>query len=410
MNNKIINYKFKKYNSIGKEELSAAINVLKRGKLSEYIAGNNEFFYGGKNVRKFEQYLKKFYKVKYAITLNSWTSGLIAAIGALNIEPGDEIITTPWTMCACATSILQWNAIPVFADIKKENFCIDPQSIKKKISNKTKAILIVDIFGVSSDIKEIKKVIKGRNIKLITDSAQTPYHYYKNRLAGTLTDIGGFSLNCHKHINTGEGGIVVTNNKKLAERVCLIRNHGESKIKINEKLNNIIGYNFRMGEIEAAIGLSQYKKLKKIIKDRSRLFNFLAKELELLNYLSVPTSNYKLNNYYIFPILLNTKKIKYSRKFIIKELEKEGMQGLREGYMNINMLPIFQKKIAYGSNHYPWSLVNKKIVYKSSDCPVAEELHNKSFIAFHVCLYSFNYKDIKKIISTFKKVWKKLKI
>ena len=407
---KIINYKFKKYNSIGAEEKFVASKVIKSGNLSGFTAGQDKDFYGGIYVKKFEQYLKKFYGVKYAITLNSWTSGLIASIGALDIEPGDEIITTPWTMCACATAILHWNAIPVFADIDHKTFCISPESIKKKITKKTKAILAVDIFGISSDIKGIKEVIKNRNISIISDSAQTPYFFYGKNLAGTLSDIGGFSLNCHKHINTGEGGIVVTNNTKLASRVFKLRNHAEASIKKKDKLNNMIGYNFRMGEIEAAIGLSQYKKLKKIITSRNKLLNYLAKDISKLNGINVNNYEKKLNNYYVFPIVLDLKKIKISRKRLIKLLNAEGVTGLVEGYANIHQLPLFQKKIAYGKNGFPWTL-NKNIVnYNKGSCPVAEYLHEKSFIGFEVCLYSLTMKDIINISSSFKKIWKYLNI
>ena len=407
---KTINYKFKKYNSIGMNELVAASKVIKSGNLSGFTAGQDKDFYGGPYVHKFENYLKKFYNVKYAITLNSWTSGLIAAVGALDIEPGDEIITTPWTMCACATAILHWNALPVFADIDKETFCISPESIKKNITKKTKAILAVDIFGISADIKAIKKIIKGKDISIISDSAQTPYFSTGNKLAGTISDIGGFSLNCHKHINTGEGGIVVTNNTKLASRVFKLRNHAEAAVKKNDKINNMIGYNFRMGEIEAAIGLSQYKKLKKIITSRNKLLNYLAKEINGLDGIKVNTSEKRLNNYYIFPIVLDLKKLKVTRTKFIKLLNAEGVTGLVEGYANIHQLPLFQKKIAYGKKGFPWNLSRNNINYKKGTCPVAEYLHEKSFVGLEVCLYSLTKKDILNISSAFKKIWKYLNI
>ena len=130
-----INYNFKKYNSIGVEELRAVQKVIKRKELSSFFAGNLD---GGHYVKKFEKYLQNFYKVKHAITVNSWTSGLICAVGALDINPGDEIITTPWSMSASAISILHWNAIPVFADINPNTYCIDPLSIKKKFQKKLK--------------------------------------------------------------------------------------------------------------------------------------------------------------------------------------------------------------------------------------------------------------------------------
>ena len=276
--------KLKRYNSIGLEELNAARKVISTGKLSEFVAGNTGEFYGGSNIQKFEKYLRKFYNVKYAITVNSWTSGLIAIVGSLDVEPGDEIIVTPWSMCATSTAILHWNCIPVFADIDINTFNLDPKDVKKKITKKTKAIIAADIFGYPCDIDALKKVVGKRKIKIVTDSAQAPYSYYKGRLTGTLSDIGGFSLNFHKIINTGEGGIIVTNNNVLAKRAMLIRNHGEVRVNSKKKsiLSNIIGHNFRMGEIEAAIGLEQYKKLKKIVKDRTSMINKLIANLEKL--------------------------------------------------------------------------------------------------------------------------------
>ncbi len=418
---KIIKYKFKSHQSIGKEELKAAIRVIKSGNLSSFVAGQNrrnyyggkKNFYGGKYVIKFENYLKNFYNVKNAIVLNSWTSGIISAIGALDINPGDEIITTPWTMCATATSILHWNAIPVFADIDKNNFCIDPEEVKKKITKKTVAILAVDIFGQSCDIDKLKKITKGTKIKIITDSAQSPFSFYKKKITGTTSDIGGFSLNCHKHINTGEGGIIVTNNNKLAERVRLLRNHAESSMfgKKKEELTNMLGYNFRMGEIEAAIGIEQYKKLRYILKKRQGKLEYLNKKLS--TFPGVRTNLFKkdmTHNYYVLPIVLDLKIVKYSREFIVKCLEAEGVQGLSNGYDNLHMYPIFQNKIAYGKHGFPWSLSKKKIIYKKGICPVAEELHNKTFIAFGVCAFEFSTQDIKKILLAFEKVWKILKI
>jgi dTDP-4-amino-4,6-dideoxygalactose transaminase len=407
---KVINNQFKKRNSLGKEELTAAIKVIKSGNLSGFLAGKLE---GGKNVVKFEKFLSKFYKVKNAITVNSWTSGLIAIIGSLNIKPGDEIITTPWTMCASATAILHWNAIPVFADIDPRTFCINPEDIKKKISKKTAAILAVDIFGQSSDIYNIKKVIRGTRIKLITDSAQSPYSYYHNSISGTISDIGGFSLNYHKHINTGEGGIVITNNSLLAKKIKMIRNHAEafSSNTTSKDLINMVGYNFRMGEIEAAIGIEQYRKLKNIIKKRKMITNKLDSGLNLLPGLQIPFVNKECtHNYYIYPLVLDLYRIKYSRKFIVKCLAAEGVQGLNEGYANVHLLPIFKKKIAYGPNGFPWSHFNKKIVYKKGQCPIAEELHRNSLISFELCLFDFSEKDIENIIRAFQKVWKILKI
>ena len=260
---KIINYKFKKFNSFNNKELEACKKVVKSGVLSEYLAGELE---GGYYVRRFEKLVKKIFNIKYAISVNSWTSGLIVAVGALDLDPGDEIIVPPWTMSATVTAILHWGCIPVFVDIEKDKFCLDPLKIVKKINKKTKAIIAVDIFGQSSDIYKIKKIAKKYSLKVISDTAQAPGSKIGTKFAGTIADIGGISLNYHKHIHTGEGGVLFTNNSYLATKMKLIRNHGETHTKLNKKLLiNNLGYNFRLGEIESAIGIEQIKKLKKII-------------------------------------------------------------------------------------------------------------------------------------------------
>ena len=403
--------KFKTFNNIDLKEFQAAKKVIKSGILSGFVASNSKEFNGGKYVQKFERKLEKFYGVKYAITLNSWTSGLIAAIGALNIEPGDEIIVSPWTMSATATAIIHWNAIPVFVDIDKYDYCIDVNKVKKLITAKTKAIIVVDIFGKPADINSLKKIVKKKKISIISDSAQTPYSFLKNKLAGTNADIGGYSLNCHKHIQTGEGGIIVTNNDKFAKRIRLIRNHGEAVIenmKIKD-INNIIGYNFRMGELEAAIGIEQLKKLKKIIKKKISEANYIIKGLSKIEGLNLPqVSRNFSHSFYSLPIRLNLEKINFTRSALVKELKRNGLEGFVEGYTNLHRLPIYQKKIAYGKKGFPWNFIKRKINYKKGICPVAEELHDRSFLNFAICKYHLNQKNLKFIVNTFKTAWKKL--
>ena len=410
---KVINYQFRRYNTIGKEETSAATKVLKTGILSDYVAGNNSQFYGGSKVKEFVRKLEKYFKVKHALTVNSWTSGLICAIGAIDIEPGDEIIVTPWTMPASATAIIHWNAIPVFADIDRNSFNIDIESIKKNLTKKTKAILAVDIFGQSADIFSILKLAKKHNLKVISDTAQAIGTKIKGRYSGTIADIGGFSLNYHKHINTGEGGILVTNDSKIYKKLALIRNHGEMALSNKNKkkeLINIIGHNFRLGEIESAIGIEQLKKLNSLIKKRRILTNALTNGLKKLSGLQTPKT-YKgvSHSYYKYPMILSDK-IKSKRNWIKKALEAEGVNGISDGYVCTHLLPMYQKKIAYGSKGYPWKNKGEKskISYKKGICPVAEELHFKSYLGFSIDLYDLNLKDIKLIIDSFKKVWKNL--
>ncbi len=382
--------KFKKHNPIGIEEINAVNEVLRSGILSDFLGFESEKFYGGKKVLEFEDYAKRYFNVSHAISVNSWTSGLICAVGSLEIEPGDEIITTPWTMCATATSILHWNAIPVFADIDKETFCISPESIKKCLSPKTKAILAVDIFGQSANYEAIREVIP-KNIKIICDTAQAPGALRNNKNVGCFGDIGGFSFNYHKHVHTGEGGLIVTNNDYLAERCRLIRNHAEAVLdsRPNATLNNMIGFNFRMGEIEAAIAKCQLKKLKSIVKKRQIIANIITSTLEGTKGISTPkVCEGNTHVYYMYPLIID---INFDRKKIVSELKKQGIKGLAEGYANIHRLPLYQNQQAYGTSSIPWCLNNKKYNYAKGTCPIAESYHDKQ--VFTLALNHFDLEE-----------------
>ena len=410
---KVIKKNFSRYNTIGIEEYKAAKKVLKSGILSKFLGSWGKGFYGGEQVQKFERACEKYFKVKHAVTVNSWTSGLITAVGSIGLEPGDEVIVTPFTMCATVTSILHWNAIPVFADIDPETFNICPNSILKNISIKTKAIMAADILGQSCDIDSIMKIAKKYKLKVITDSAQAPGVLNNNRITGTLADVGGFSLNYHKHIHTGEGGILVTNNFKIYERLLLIRNHAEAAVvgKKEKNISNMIGYNFRMGEIEAAIGIEQLKKLDYLVKSRQEVAKKLTDGLKDLIGLRTPyIKKGNTHAFYVYPIVLDIKKIGVSRKIIVEALHSEGLDGISEGFSNIHLLPMFQKKIAYGSKGFPWTsdICKRSINYKKGICPIAEELHGNTFIQFEMCLFEMNKREIELTIQCFKKVWKNL--
>ncbi len=173
--------KFTLSNNIGSEEINAVKKVLKSGVLSGFIAREGSLE-GGPYVKKFENQIKKKFRVKHAITLNSWTSGLIAMMGAINIQPGDEVILSPWTMSACASAILHYNAIPIFVDIDKDTYCIDPKKIVSKITKKTKAIMGIDIFGHSCEMDEILKIAKKNKLYILSDSAQAIGAKYKKNM------------------------------------------------------------------------------------------------------------------------------------------------------------------------------------------------------------------------------------
>ena len=409
---KTITTPFKRYNPIGAEEVAAAKAVIESGVLSQFLGTWHEDFYGGPKVREFERKCEDYFGVKHAITVNSWTSGLVAAVGAIGIEPGDEVIVTPWTMSASATAILHWNAIPVFADIDPETYNLDPASIKKNITPNTKAIMVADIFGQSADMDEIMEIADNHKLKVISDTAQAPGAMYKDRFAGTCADVGGYSLNYHKHIHTGEGGILVTNDDEIAERLQLIRNHAEVVVgdKGVKNLANMIGHNFRLGEIECAIGIEQLKKLTAAVEERREIANKITKGLKILNGLKTPfTGKNQTHVYYVYAMQINEVKLGVSREKVCDALTAEGVSIMRK-YQNIHLLPMYQKKIAYGASGFPWSanICRREVSYEKGICPVAEKLNEKSFIGIGLCQYEFNNQNIEKIIKAFHKVWSQL--
>jgi dTDP-4-amino-4,6-dideoxygalactose transaminase len=410
---KTISYAFKRYNSLGKEEAEAAKAVVESGVLSQFLGCWDPDFYGGPKVKAFERQCEVYFNVKHAITVNSWTSGLIAAVGAIGIEPGDEVIVSPWTMCATATAILHWNAIPVFADIEPETFCLDPKSVEANITPYTKAILAVDIFGHSADMDALRAIADQYQLKLITDTAQAPGTYYKGRKTGTLADVGGYSLNYHKHIHTGEGGIIVTNDDEIAERLQLIRNHAEAVVgdKGVTNLSNMIGYNFRLGEIESAIGIEQLKKLDQLVADRQRIAERLNQGLSELPGLRVPIVKPDCTHaYYMYPMVIDVKALGVDRGRLKDALEAEGVTGLAAGYANLHLLPMYQQKIAYGSKGFPWTsdICHREVNYKKGICPVAETLHETSYLGFEMCLNQMSNEDTDLMVRAFWKVWDNL--
>jgi perosamine synthetase len=400
------------YNTMGNEEVDAAKAVIESGVLSKYIGAWHPDFLGGPKVKEFEADCSKFFGVKHAITVNSWTSGLVAAIGAIGINPGDEVITTPWTMSASATAILHWNGIPIFADIDRDTFNLDLLSVERNITEYTKAIVSVDIFGMPSAMDDLIKLAKKYNLKIISDTAQAPCAKYKGKYAGTMVDIGGYSLNYHKHIHTGEGGVLVTNDDELAERMQLIRNHAEVVVdgKGSNYLTNMVGHNFRLGEIECAIGIEQLKKLPNLVKNRQTLANALSVELSTLPSLQTPVIPEDRDHvYYIYPLILNYEEIGVTRDRICDALEAEGIPIIRR-YQNIHLLPMYQQKIAFGNQGFPWNseFCKRDIDYSKGICPVAEELQDNSFFGIGMCVYDLDLNDISMIAKAFKKVWSNL--
>lgn len=410
--------KFPAYRVIGEEEKKEVMRVMDSGILSRYLGCWHPDFYGGPEVQAFEKEWAEYFGVKHAIAVNSCTSGLQCAVGAIGTDQGDEIIVTPYSMVCSATAPLWYGAIPVFADVEAEYFCLDPKSVEEKITERTKAIIVVDLFGQPYDADAINAIAKKHNLLVIEDCAQAPFAKYKGKFAGTLGDIGVFSLNYHKHIHTGEGGMIVTDNDELAEKVRLIRNHAEGVVeeKGETSLINMVGYNFRLTELQAAIGRAQLKKLEGLVKERAENCEYLADRLSKLPGIKSPKIREGATHaYYQQPFLFDENEAGISRdKFIeavkaelpATELRELEGQQIGAGYVKpIYLLPLFQKRIAFGKSGYPFSLIkNDSVSYDKGTCPVTEKLHEKELFTHEFMRPPATREDLDDVVKAFEKV------
>lgn len=414
---KVRNTKFPPYLPIGDEELQNVKKVFASGTFSRFLGTWHEDFYGGEQVRALEREWAEFFKVKHAIAVNSATSALYCAVGAIGTEPGDEIIVSPYTMCASATAPLIYGAIPVFADVEPDYFCLDVAGIEEKITDRTRAIIVVDIMGQVYDPR-INDLAKKHSLKIIEDCAQAPYAKCGNRFAGTLGDIGIYSLNYHKHIHSGEGGILVTNDDVLANKLRLIRNHAEAVVEAKGEtdLVNMVGFNYRMTEIEAAIAREQLKKLPKLFDERVMNVRYLEKCLSLIPCLTMPKVRAHCTHaYYVHSFLFDENMAGIFRNQFVEAVKAElqpitlrETEGIRVGcgYVKpLHLLPMYQNKIAFGSKGYPWSASDRTYDYSKGICPVVEELHFKTLISHEYMRPGMTENDLNDVINAFDKVW-----
>ncbi|MGE5370810.1 MAG: DegT/DnrJ/EryC1/StrS family aminotransferase [Solirubrobacterales bacterium] len=411
---------FPAYKTIGEAEQEAALRVVKSGVLSKYLGAWHKDFYGGPEVQALEKEWAAYYGVKHAISVNSATSGLYCAVGAAGIGPGDEVIVCPYTMSASVTSVIVFNGVPVFADLEPEYFCLSPESIESRITERTKAIVIVDIFGQPYERDRINALAQKHGLLVIEDAAQAPGARYNDRFAGTLGDIGVFSLNYHKHIHTGEGGMIATDNDELAERVRLIRNHAESVVgpKGETNLVNMIGFNFRMTEIEAAIAREQLKKLDDLLDKRIRNVQYLSDQLGQLPFLEPAKIRPGCkHSFYVHAVKYDAAVTGIHRDRFIEVVKAElAPNEMREdegvkigcGYVKpLYLLPMFQQQIAYGSMGCPFrcGFYSGSVNYAKGICPTVERLYEEELFYHELMGAWLQREDLDDVAAAFVKVW-----
>jgi len=319
----------------------------------------------GPKVEEFEGAICKYVGRKHGVAVNSGTSALDIAVASLGLEKG-EIITTPFTFVATANSILFNNLKPVFADIRKDTYNIDPNEIKKKITKETKAIVYVDFAGHPCDIKEIREIAEECDLYLIEDAAHALGAKYNGKKVGAFADITMFSFHPVKHITTGEGGMCVTNDEELARRMRILRNQGVD-IGARERFGpgaswaydvKFLGRNYRMTDFQAALGLSQLKKLEGFIKRRQELASLYSEMLKNAPLITLPrTKSNVRHTWHLYTILLD-KKVDRNKFITAMRTKNIGV--------NVHYLPI-----------YSFSYYRENFAFKPKDFPVTEDISSQ---------------------------------
>lgn len=369
---------------IDDEDIKSVIEVLKSDWMTQ-----------GPKIKEFEEAVAKFLGAKYAVALSSGTAALHAACFAAGITPGHEVITTPITFAASSNCIIYMGGSPVFADIKEDTYNIDPEGIKKKITNKTKAIISVDFAGQPADLDEIYEIAKEYNLIVIEDASHALGAEYKGKKVGSLSDLTIFSFHPVKHITTGEGGMIVTNNKEFYEKLLMFRTHGITKNKVKLIKNEgpwyyemqELGYNYRITDCQCALGISQLKKIDKFIRRRKEIVKRCNEAFENMEEIITPYEKPNVKSaWHIYVIRLKLDKLKSTRKEIFEALRVENI-GVHVHYIPLYYHPYYQK-----------------LGYQRGLCPKAEKYYEE---AITLPLFpKMSDKDVEDVIFAVKKVIK----
>ena len=307
----------------------------------------------GPKLEEFEKGIAKYVGVKYAVAVSNGTCALHLITKALNIGKGDEVITTPFSFVASANCILFERAKPVFVDINEKTLNIDPGKIESKITKKTKAILAVDVFGHPAEWDELKRIAKKYNIYLIEDSAESLGSEYKGKRCGSFGEVAILSFYPNKQITTGEGGMILTNNKEIANLSQSMANQGR-KSEGGKWLEHIrLGYNYRMTEMQAVLGITQLSRIEGILKKRERVAKMYNERLGEFSEVEIPyvSSGVKMS-WFVYVVRLSKKYSQRERDKIIKAMARSGIQ-CGTYFQPIHLQPFYRKLYNYKPGDFP---------------------------------------------------------
>lgn len=385
---------------MGNEEIQMLKQVIETQKLCRLDRLEQSF------TSRFERDFAQYVGSQHVLAVNSGSAALQAAVAACGIGPGDEVICTAFSYISSSGCVLNQNAIPVFADIDPRTMCIDPADIERKITDRTRAIIPVHIFGQPCEMDAIMSIAKKHNLFVIEDCCQAYSAKYKGRHVGTIGDIGCFSLQMSKHITCGDGGIAVTNQAGLLEKMSLFANYGQ---QIGKKYNHFtLGWNFRLAELLSAVATAQLKKIAKFNAERKRFVDLIETTLKGIPAISlafVPDGCEP--NYWLYPMKYNEDKAPFSKSEFLKRCKDASLTvGFADGgYIpRPNYLePVFKDMATYGHNcPFDCKWYGKKIEYKEGLCPVLEKaMPDLLIMDIH---HSRSLEDIRKTAAGIRKI------
>ena len=340
MNNKFIPVNIPKlYNS----EKTNVINCVRTNWISSE----------GKFVKEFEKKFSQYNSRKFGVAVSSGTAALEVAIKSLNLKKNSEVIIPSFSIIATALCVVKCGLKPILVDCSLSTWNMDPEKVLKKISKKTSAIIITHIYGLPVDLQKIMNVAKKKNIKIIEDAAEVIGLKYKNRMCGSFGDVSTFSFYANKHITTGEGGMIVTNKKDIYEKCKSLRNLSFSKSYFDRYNHDDIGWNYRMTNMQAALGCGQLKSINKIVKRKREIGNLYYKHLKKNKHLLFQENknSYSKNIYWVFGVLLK-KNSRSKRDFLMRALLRNKIDT-RPFFLSMNKQKIFKKMKIFSKSKMP---------------------------------------------------------
>jgi len=356
---------------LGEEELKNVIEAVKSGWISSK----------GKFIEEFEGGFAKYCGVKYGVATANGTAALHLALKSLGIGKNDEVIVPTLTFVATANAVTYCNAKPIFVDSHPEYWCIDPEKIEEKVTKNTKAIIVVHLYGHPCDMDWIMDIAEDKGLYVIEDCAEAHGAEYKGKKVGSFGDIACFSFYGNKIITTGEGGMCVTNNEGLAERMRLLRDHGMSRHK--KYWHDIVGFNYRMTNLQAAIGIAQLGKLDEFIEKKRQIAKWYAEKLKELEEKGLikphPEMPWAKCVYWMYSILIENK-AKIGRDELMKKLEEKGIET-RPFFIPMHILPIHKR-----DGRFP---VAEKLAREGVNLPSSVKLNREDVEIIVDCLRRF---------------------